>query len=203
MTIKLSKTKKMPAKSWSIPAIKTCPAAIDTETGGLVELCKDCYATKGFYNMPNVKDIREHNMKDWKRDEWEDEMVDLISEEKYFRWLDSGDMYTVKLATKFHNVIKRTSNCKHWLPTRMYKFNKFKDILGKINKLSNVALRLSSDSLKGAKINMKGFTTTTVVPKGTIAVKDAWLCPASNNNGKCGDCRVCWDKDITVAYIHH
>ena len=200
--IKLSKTNKMPAKSWSLPAIISCPGSI--ENGSLVDVCKNCYADKGFYNMPTVKAPREHNMEDWKRPEWADEMVVLLKKQTFFRWFDSGDMYTVALANKIFEVIKKTPHCKHRLPTRMYKFKKFKNILNKINSLPNVAVRISSDSLVGVKIHMQGFVNSTVVPKGTLAVNNMWLCPSSKNDGKCGDCRACWSKKVkTVAYINH
>lgn len=202
--IKLSKTAKMPAKSWSLPAVTTCPASIDPATKELVDVCKTCYADKGFYNMPTVKAPRFHNMEDWKRDDWADEMITALKNQKFFRWFDSGDMYAVALANKIFEVIKRTPECRHWLPTKMYKFKKFKRILNKINSLPNVSVRFSSDSILGTKINIKGFVDSTVVPKNTVAVDGVWLCPSSKNEGKCGDCRACWSKKVqTVAYIHH
>ena len=123
----------MPAKSWSLPAVTTCPASIDPATKELVEVCKTCFADKGFYNMPTVKAPRFHNMEDWKRDDWADEMITALKNQKFFRWFDSGDMYAVALANKIFEVIKRTPECRHWLPTKMYKFKKFKRILNKLS----------------------------------------------------------------------
>lgn len=203
MSIKLSKTSKMPAKSWALPAVVTCPGAL--KDGELVDVCKSCYADKGFYNMPTVKAPRYHNMEDWKRDGWVDEMIEALYNQKFFRWFDSGDVYHVKLANKILKVIEGTPNCKHWLPTRMYKFDKFRKILNKINKLPNVVVRISSDSLVGDRVDVDGLANSTVVPKGTIGVDSSvWLCHASTNDGKCGDCRACWSKDVkTVAYVYH
>ena len=131
-------------------------------------------------------------------------MITALKNQKFFRWFDSGDMYAVALANKIFEVIKRTPECRHWLPTKMYKFKKFKRILNKINSLPNVSVRFSSDSILGTKINIKGFVDSTVVPKNTVAVDGVWLCPSSKNDGKCGDCRACWSKKVqTVAYIHH
>lgn len=200
--IKLSGTKKMPCKSWSLPAIKTCPGAF--ENGELVDVCSNCYADKGFYVMKTVQAPRLHNMEDWKRENWADDMVELLKNRKLFRWFDSGDMYVIGLANKIFEVIKRTPHCKHWLPTRMYKFKKFKKILNKINSLPNVAVRLSSDSVIGVRIHVQGFVTSTVVSKYTLGLDGVWLCPSSKNEGKCGTCRACWDKEVeTVAYIDH
>ena len=200
--IKISNTSKMPCISWSLPAIETCPGAF--ENGELVEVCDDCCANKGFYVMESVRAPRLHNMKDWKRKDWVNDMITLLEKRKLFRWFDSGDMYTVDLANKIFEVVKNTPHCKHWLPTRMYKFKKFEKILNKINSLPNVAVRLSSDSTIGVTIHVKGFVSSTVVPKNTLALNNVWLCPSSKNGNKCGDCRACWNKEVkTVAYINH
>jgi hypothetical protein len=203
--IKLSNTNKMPCKSWSLEAIATCPASIDPKTNELVEACSGCYAAKGFYLMPNTKKVREHNKEDWKRDDWVFDMVEAIKKDKYFRWFDSGDVYSVKLAIKILEIIKLTPDTKHWLPTRMYKFPKFRSILRRINKQPNANVRLSSDSMYGKLVSFKSFTNSTII-KGNIIALDSGvdLCHAGSNKGKCGDCRACWNKDIqTVAYLYH
>ena len=195
--IKLSKSSKMPCKSWSLEAIDTCPGA--RENGKLVEACSTCYATKGNYSWPNVVAAREHNKEDWQRDEWADDMVEALAKQSYFRWFDSGDVYHVDLANKILDVMKRTPHVKHWLPTRMYKFPKFLKVLKKMNKLDNVNVRLSSDSVYGKLLIVKDFSTSTIIKKDVIAVdSNVQMCHAPDNAGKCGDCRACWDKDVDV-----
>ena len=201
--IKLSKTSKMPGKSWSLPALTTCPGA--REGGQLVEVCQDCYATKGFYHMPSVKAPREHNMEDWKRDEWAADMIAALSKLKYFRWFDSGDCYDVRLATKILEVVKGCPDTKFWLPTRMHKFEKFLPILREINNQPNCVVRLSGDRVGGPAPVVPGFTNSKVIPAGIIATEsNVQLCNAPENKGKCGDCRACWnDSTQTVAYRKH
>jgi hypothetical protein len=98
--IKLSKTSKLDGiLSWSLQAIDTCPGSIESP-GVLVDACKGCYATTGNYNYPNVKAPRIHNREDWQRLEWVDDMVQALASSRYFRWLDSGDLYTVALAER-------------------------------------------------------------------------------------------------------
>jgi hypothetical protein len=128
MTIKLSKASKMPCRSWSLQALETCPASVNSD-GSLVDACKGCYATDGNYRFPNVKAPRLHNREDWKRDAWVDDMVSELDSDRYFRWFDSGDVYDIRLARKIYEVMKRTPWCHHWLPTRMHKFAKFVNIL--------------------------------------------------------------------------
>lgn len=201
MTIKLSKTSKMPAKSWSLPAITTCPGA--KEKGKLVPACEGCYATDGMYNMPNVKGPREHNQSDWQRSDWAAEMIDAIGKDKYFRWFDSGDVYSVKLARKILKVCEATPNTKHWIPTRMGKFAKMTDLLSKLESLPNVVVRHSSDSITGGLIKGKA-NQSTIVPDREALPDNAVLCSSIDNNGKCGDCRACWDKNVpAVAYVAH
>lgn len=200
MTIKLSKTSKLDGiLSWSLQAIDTCQGSIGAD-GELVPACKGCYATTGNYNYPNVKAPRIHNKEDWKRIDWVDDMVKALDSSRYFRWLDSGDIYSVELAEKIYQVMTLTPWCKHWLPTRMHKFKKYATVLAKMNKLDNVVVRFSSDSVTGEII--EGDYSSTIfsdtLPENTKE------CQAYQNQGKCSGCRACWSKDTPViAYKAH
>ena len=133
---RFSKPSKMPCRSWSLEALDTCPASMSE--GELVDACKGCYATTGFYAMPNVKEPRAHNKVDWQASDWTDVMVAELDNDRYFRWFDSGDVYHIGLANKILEVMQRTPWCNHWLPTRMHKFDKFVPVLDAMNALSNV-----------------------------------------------------------------
>ena len=114
--LKLSITSKLDGiRSWSLQALDTCPGSL-ASPGVLVDACKGCYATTGNYNYPNVKAPRISNKEDWQRMEWVDDMVAALDADRYFRWFDSGDMYTLGLAEKMLEVMTRTPWCKHWLP---------------------------------------------------------------------------------------
>jgi hypothetical protein len=95
----------MPCRSWSLEALTTCPAS-KKSNGELVDACKGCYATTGNYRFPNVKAPRLENQQDWKRSEWVADMVDQLDNDRYFRWFDSGDMYSLRLAFKIYEVMK-------------------------------------------------------------------------------------------------
>ena len=198
--IKFSKAGKMPCRSWSLQAIDTCPASIGSD-GELVDACKGCYATTGNYNFPNVKAPRIHNREDWQRDGWVADMVEELDNDRYFRWFDSGDVYHIRLAEKILEVCKATPWTRHWLPTRMHKFKKFRKILNELNKLDNVVVRLSSDSVKGEII--EGVNTSTIIPYDDTPTT-ATICEAYKHEGKCNKCRICWDKGVSVvAYVAH
>jgi len=198
--IRLSKASKMPCRSWSLEALNTCPGSRDIN-GNLVAACQGCYATTGNYRFPNVKAPRVENKSDWKRADWVDDMVSALDNDRYFRWFDSGDMYSLQLAWKIYQVMQLTPWVRHWLPTRMHKFTKFQTVLEMMKALPNVKVRPSSDSVTGAFDDRHG---STIIPDSTSAPDGVEVCKAYENKGKCGDCRKCWDKAISViAYVAH
>lgn len=200
--IKISKTSKLDGiRSWSLQAIDTCPGSL-ASPGVLVDACKGCYATTGNYNYPNVKAPRLSNREDWQRLEWVDDMVKALDSDRYFRWLDSGDLYALGLAEKVLEVMIRTPWCKHWLPTRMHKFPKFQQVLQAMQALPNVSVRFSSDSVQGEFI--PGLHGSVIVPDSETLPNEVSLCKAYEHGGTCSGCRACWDKAIDViAYPAH
>ena len=198
--IKLSKTSKLDGiLSWSLQALETCPGSV-AKDGGLVPACQGCYATTGNYNYPNVKAPRISNKEDWERVGWDRDMINALENSRYFRWFDSGDMYSIELAWKIFEVMRKTPWVNHWLPTRMHKFKKFDTVIHAMQALPNVVVRFSSDSVTGEIV--KGQTTSTIfsgdVPEG------ATECKAYQHEGKCNGCRACYSKDVQViAYKAH
>ena len=200
--VKISITSKLDGiRSWSLQALETCPGSIESP-GVLVDACKGCYATQGNYRFSNVKAPREFNRIDWERMEWVDDMVYELTNDEYFRWFDSGDMYSLALAEKICEVMRRTPWCKHWLPTRMHKFPKFAMVLREMSQLDNVMVRPSSDSIIGEFIS--GLHGSVIVPDSRVNPDMVTLCRAYENDGKCNGCRACYDKSIPViAYPAH
>ena len=202
--LKISITSKLDGiRSWSLQAIDTCPGSI-ASPGVLVDACKGCYATTGNYNYPNVKAPRIHNREDWQRIEWCDNMVRELENDRFFRWFDSGDAYNLALAEKILEVMQRTPWCKHWIPTRMYKFPKFRHVFDSMRALDNVSVRFSSDSIVGEYID--GLHGSVIGPSAdTYSERDgSALCRAYEHGGKCNGCRACWNKDIPlICYPAH
>lgn len=194
--VKLSKTSKLDGiKSWSLQAIETCPGSVGAD-GQLVPACSGCYATTGFYQFGPAKAVRTDNKEDWKRDGWVADMVLALAKEKYFRWFDSGDMYSIELARKIYDVMVATPHVKHWLPTRMAKFPKFAPVLAAMQRLDNVMVRFSSDSVGGEFVH--GVHGSTILPDADNAPDGVSVCPAYNQGGKCNGCRACYDKSVAV-----
>lgn len=201
-SLKLSKTSKLDGiMSWSLQAIDTCPGSKAAD-GDLVDACKGCYATTGNYNYPNVKAPRLHNRDDWQRDDFVADFVNALDKQSFFRWFDSGDVYSVDLAEKIYSIMAATPNVKHWLPTRMYKFAKFADVLQRMKALPNVSVRFSSDSVDGSFT--EGVHGSTIVPTASEAGAGVKVCEAYEHGGKCNGCRACWDKNVPViGYVAH
>jgi hypothetical protein len=200
--IKLSKTSKLDGVlSWSLQALETCPASKNKD-GSLVDACKGCYATTGNYNYPNVKAPRISNKEDWLRDQWVDDMLLALDSSRYFRFFDSGDMYSIDLANKILELCTKATWVKFWIPTRMHKFKKFHSVINKMQALPNVVVRFSSDSVEGAAI--PGLTTSTIFSNEDQLPSNATICRAYEHDGKCNGCRACYSKDVSViAYKSH
>ena len=202
MTIRISKASKMPCRSWSLQALDTCPASKNPD-GSLVDACQGCYATDGNYRFSNVKAPRIHNKDDWKRDDWVADMVKELDNDRYFRWFDSGDLYDLRLAHKILEVMQLTPWVRHWLPTRMHKFDKFKDVLGAMQALPNVVVRLSSDSVRGDTVGNAKWSST-IIGTDQVHTTSFTVCRSFEQEGKCLDCRACWSKEVpVVAYVQH
>ena len=199
---KLSKTSKLDnILSWSLQAIETCPGSVGTD-GALVAACSGCYATTGCYNFKGTKAVRADNKQAWQDAEWVGTMTNALAKQRFFRWFDSGDMYSLQLAEKMLAVMVATPNTKHWLPTRMHKFPKFQSIIAKMAALDNVMVRPSSDAVDGTYT--KGVHGSTIIPAGAPVPAGVKACTAPETNGKCNGCRACYDKSVpVVGYIAH
>lgn len=202
MAIRISVTSKLDGiRSWSLQALDTCPGSKNAD-GTLVDACSGCYATTGNYVFNNVKAPRLENREDWQRLEWVDDMVLALAKDSFFRWFDSGDLYHVGLAQKILEVMQRTPWVKHWLPTRMHKFPKFRAVLREMMALDNVMVRFSSDSIRGQFT--KGLHGSVIVPTPDDVPAGVSLCGAYSRGGKCSGCRACWDRSVPViAYPAH
>lgn len=202
--LRISVTSKLDGiRSWSLQAIDTCPGSIESP-GVLVPACRGCYATTGNYLYPNVKAPRLENREDWQRQEWADDMVAELERDRYFRWFDSGDVYNLALAEKILDVMQRTPWCKHWLPTRMHKFPKFRMVFDAMKALDNVSVRFSADSVDGSYT--PGLHGSVIGPDAAsyTDAPGSSLCRAYEHAGKCSGCRACWNKDVElICYPAH
>lgn len=220
---RLSSPSKMPCLSWSLPAVATCPGAVGDD-GQLVAACSGCYAAQGRYLFGAVRDVRAHNLEDWQRPGWVDAMVAALNVDRmaefrkhirrglsgstfrhFFRWFDSGDVYSSELARQILEVCRRTPETAHWLPTRARKSPAVAAVLAELERLENVAVRHSSDGVNGEELPGAALSSTIVPHAGTfVAGRGRVECGSWRRGGECGPCRACWSRDIAVtAYPAH
>jgi len=197
----LSNPSKMPCHSWSTPA-KYC------KTGKKLALvsgsiCSSCYANKGFYRMPNVKNCLEKRFQSLSHPEWTSAMTLSISGSEgsgFFRWHDSGDIQSVEHLEKIAQVAKNLPAIQFWIPTREYSF--VSTYLKKHGAFpSNLTVRLSALMVDGQPpvgiAKRLNLTTSGVATAG-------FNCPANSQGNKCLSCRACWDKNVNnINYKKH
>lgn len=197
----LSEPSKMPCFSYSIPAKKCISGMKLRDVKG--SICSSCYALKGNYSFPSVQSALEKRFQSLTHPQWVEAMVYMIGKRErsgYFRFLDAGDLQGVWHLANIIEVCKRLPKIKFWLPTREYSIvNTFIKDGGKIP--SNLTIRLSALMIDGeppkaiaGRLGLK----TSGVSSGSFS------CPSSKQDGKCGDCRACWNKRIeNINYKIH
>ena len=83
------------------------------------------------------------------------------------------------------------------------KDDKFQTVIEQMQQLPNVVVRLSSDGVQG-EIVPDAPNSSTIIPTISHKLDNMTLCRAYERDGKCGTCRACWDKTISVvAYPAH
>lgn len=194
----LSNVSKMPGKSISLDAFECKTGSKLAEIPGSV--CFDCYARKGMYRMPNVRNKMVERMAFFNAIDFVPRMVDELdrTRDPHFRWFDSGDVQNVRMALNIIDVIKATPNKKHWIPTKERKI--WLEAL-KIQPLpDNAVLRFSATMVDAAP--PEAWKQSSMVIKDAAPVGHE--CPAPKQGGKCGDCRACWSHDVkTITYHKH
>jgi hypothetical protein len=219
----LSKPSKMPCYGYSTPAASCSLGSLLRRVKG--STCEGCYAMKGCYSWPTVKNALErreailraceHDAED--RREWVDNMSYLLNvraakwrpgdkyDHRFFRWHDSGDLLGAWHLTMIVDVALATRDVEHWLPTReVAMINTYYRVFTEFP--SNLNVRISAPMVNGPAPKVKGCTQSTVhTHEGIIDGRiDGVICGAPSNNGECGDCRACWAPWIeSVSYAKH
>ena len=190
----LSAPGKMPEGSYNLPASACLTGAKLREIPGTP--CYGCYAFKGRYNFPNVKEALARRLDSITHPDWVQAMAVLIKGKKHFRWHDSGDLQGPEHLKKIFEVCKLTPATQHWLPTQERKLLQFldPDIIP-----SNLVIRLSN-----AKNDTKPGNAWTHWSTVVTKPRAGHVCPAPEQGNNCGSCRACWSKDVEeVQYKIH
>ena len=186
----LSAPSKMPGPAYNLPAQACITGAKLVKVPGSV--CHGCYALKGRYRFPNVKEALARRLASLTNPEWIPAMVVLIDNTPWFRWHDSGDLQSVQHLINIFEVCKLTPETMHWLPTREAKFLPLStDSIPK-----NLIIRLSGHKIDKPAAGFWPWTSTVVTEMKS--------CPAKEQGNQCLDCRACWTRDVpNIAYGLH
>lgn len=197
----LGKPSKMPGTSFGISAHKCNVGQKLAKVKGSV--CHGCYAMGANYSYPSVTLSHERRIANLYHPEWVHAMVRLIDHSKtlWHRWHDSGDLQSKQHLLNIVSVAEALPLVGFWLPTKEKGLvHWFLDTFGAFP--DNLIVRVS-----GAMVDDKppaGFAHTSTVHTKPGQAKHGLECLAYTRKGKCGDCRLCWDKSIpSVSYPKH
>lgn len=216
----LSETTAMSCYSWSLPAVASCPGRVANNSN---DICYGCYAQIGRYGLPQIMDTQAarlawtiESLKTKREKEWITTLVMAIRKvtknqprkQRYFRWHDSGDIFSPTYCRMIIEVCKRTPEVRHWLPTRSWRLP-WVDVIRELASLPNVIVRPSALTFDDAAPVVDGLG------KGSTAItsldrlpKGHRLCPKTTANYqeascKSVGCRRCWESRQPVAYYVH
>jgi hypothetical protein len=125
----------------------------------------------------------------------------------YFRVHDSGDMFSVAYAECWQAVCQAMPQVRFWIPTRSWQQPKsplpvmdpMLSTLRLLATMPNVTVRPSALDFGDAAPEVTGLHAGS-----TADCRCVRQCPAPEQGGNCGDCRLCWDvKDTPVSYRKH
>ena len=200
----LTNASKMPSKSFSLPARRTCPIG-DVLADRKGTVCHGCYACRGRYAMQNTTNaqgrrlaILELALADAdERADWISAMVFLVKRQgRYFRWHDSGDIFSQKYLDLILDVVTLTPKVRHWISTKeVGLISKNRE---RIESLPNLIVRVSDFLVGTSGRKCRSFHSSSV--NADAGVK----CRAYERDGNCGGCRKCWNREIqNIDYKKH
>lgn len=205
ITGSLSEPSKMPGYGYGLP-ISACTTGSKLADNPKSK-CFYCYAGKGHYAFSTTIDCHNHRLSTLRHPLWVAAMIAQLKGKRvrYFRWHDSGDLQGEWHLNNIVRVAKGVPDMMFWLPTteKMLVVEWLKK--HPVGFPPNLCVRISA-SLMDAESKVPESARAHVQ---TCTVH--WLqpaigheCPAPKQDGKCGECRACWDTSVkNVSYKKH
>jgi hypothetical protein len=202
-------TSAMQCWSWSLPAGSegACPMYNPAPTS----VCSHCYAMTGRYCMPHVLRCQFTRFA-WTRRHlartphlWTSVMASAIATHGgFFRWHDSGDIFSLPYLRACTEVCHRTPHIRHWFPTRSWIYPAWLPALRRLHALPNVNVQPSAIHFDDPPPNIPGLGHgAAVITKSRR--NGLRTCPKSRNRTNCAleKCRACWTNFQPVAFVRH
>jgi hypothetical protein len=206
----LSNPSKLPGKAFGLPAAgEACPigAKLALIPG---TVCHGCYAVKSRYGFGTVKRAQDRRFQAvkaaladaGKRAEWLAAMTLLVGKQEFFRWHDSGDVFSLEYLALIVDVVRATPQTRHWLPTReLVTVRRYQREHGTFP--ANLTVRLSLPRIDATTADAAKLGAFYSLPTSTVTT-GAPSCPAPKQGNACQDCRACWDSSVSnVSYHKH
>lgn len=206
----LSNPSKMPGKAFGLPAAgAACPVGAKlAEIPG--NTCSECYAAKGMYRFETTRRAQALRFRlvqralsnPAARAEWIDAMVTLVGRQSWFRWHDSGDVFSLDYLRLIVDVVNCTPGTRHWLPTReLFTVRAYQRTHGAFP--ANLTVRLSLPKVDASAVDAARVGASFGLPTSRVTT-GAPSCVAPQQGNECRDCRACWDASVTdVSYRKH
>lgn len=195
----LSKPSKMPGYAYGLSALECKVGSLLRKVKG--STCGSCYALKGMYIFPVVKNAHKRRMETLSDPRWVPAMTELIARKckkvPYFRWHDSGDLQSVEHLSKIVAIAYNLPGINFWLPTReMAIVKEFRALGNPFPK--NLTVRVSAPMIGRAPEKIAGTVGS------SVENPSAFQCPAPTQGNSCMDCRACWNRKVEeVSYTKH
>jgi hypothetical protein len=216
-------TSKMHCKSWSLPAVETCPGMVIGK-GAVCGTTRDrmnCYATSGCYQW----DCTIHAQ--WARYMWtlqcletaegRDEWVRIVTDSigratrkrdkwglRRYRFMDSGDIFSAELARMIGRVIANLPGVYFWSPNRTYRLGvKHPAMLAALQQTAaygSHALRPSALFIDTPPPVVPGLAAGTTVLATVNRMKGVYRCPALDGDGTCASCVTPQGKPLFICF---
>ena len=195
----LSNVSKMPGRSGSISAFECIEGSKLRAIPGT--RCSICYAMSNRYPMPVVQNALARRLKAFDKPLWVPMMAKAINKDPHFRWFDSGDLQSVDMLRKIVHVCNLTPQTKHWLPTGEHEMvREYRKKYGSFPE--NLIVRVSAIMIGG--LPPRNFDQTSTIHPNADEPVMGQECPSYLQEGKCQDCRACWDSEVrNVSYLAH
>lgn len=198
-----TQTSKMPCESYSLPTHACITGAKLAEIKG--SICSECYANKGFYKMyaKQIIPAQDFRLESIKHSDWVPAMIKLIGKASHFRWHDSGDLQSLEHLEKIAAIAEALPNTLFWLPTREYGI--IKAFAASRTIPENLIIRLSAMYFDQAVIvpkSLQGIKNVLIANVHKNNAPQGFVCNAPANEGKCGDCRACWNTSVPAVTYH-
>lgn len=193
---------KMPCSTYSLPAQECKVGQALAKIPGSV--CSGCYAdNRGNYSFPVVKNAMYRRLDSITLDTWVDDMTQLIAGKNnpFFRWHDSGDLQSLEHLKKINQIALNLPGIKFWLPTR--ELGIVSQFMRECVKAPNLIIRVSAMMINGPAKDIAGLPKSYVHTGIAARVKGVKVCPAPKQDGRCGECRNCWNPNVDISYHKH